>query len=252
MSPEVTRSDPPYIQIARHIRGQIISGELKAGERLPSTRQIMKDWGVAMATASRVISSLRAEGLVVAVPGVGTVVSGAESIQTSRDRAISMRRTGRIYPPGEHARITVAELVEAPEQVADALGIEAGVPAIRRHRVTYRGEELSVPIMASTSWFNGALAEVAPRLLETGRIVQGTPAYIEETTGCVLVSGRDQLRAAAATDQEAADLGVEIGAPVLKGRNWLYDEQGAVIEYGESVASETRWTSYDYTIAQAD
>lgn len=249
MSPEVTRSDPPYIQIVRHIRGQIVSGELKAGDRLPSTRQIMRDWSVAMATASRVISSLRAEGLVVAVPGVGTVVSGTESIQTSRDRAMSMRRTGRIYPPGERARITVAELVEAPEQVVDALGIEAGAPVIRRHRVTYRGED---PIMASVSWFDGALVEVAPLLLGTGRIVQGTPAYIEETTGRVLVSGRDQFRAAAATEQEAADLGVETGAPVLKGRNWLYDNQGTVIEYGESVASETRWTSYDYTIAQAD
>ncbi|MEV7006876.1 GntR family transcriptional regulator [Streptosporangium sp. NPDC051022] len=245
MSPEVTRSDPPYIQIVRHIRSQIISGELKGGDSVPSTRQIMKDWNVAMATASKVITSLRAEGLVVAVPGRGTVVSEAESIQTPRDRVMSIRRTGRIYPPTEHARITAAELAPAPAQVADALGIEAGVPAIRRHRVTYRGD---TPISASTSWFDGALAEVAPSLLETGRLVQGTPAYIEETTGRTLASGRDQLRAAAATEQEAADLDIEVGAPVLKGRNWIYDSDGNVVEYGEYVASETRWKSYDYTI----
>lgn len=245
MSPEVERVDPLYIQIARHIRDQIRSGQLKPGDPIPSTRQIMKDWTVAMATASRVITTLRGEGIVTAVPGRGTVV--ADTIgQTPRDHVIAMRKTGRIYPDGEHARIVSADLVPAPEQVADALGVETATQVIRRHRVTYRGD---TPVSASTSWFAGSLAEVAPRLLETGRIPQGTPGYIEETTGRVMASGRDQLAAGAATEQDAADLSVEQGSPVLRGRNWVYDQAGEVIEYGEYVSAADRWKCYDYTIA---
>ncbi|MFE5584369.1 TetR/AcrR family transcriptional regulator C-terminal domain-containing protein [Kitasatospora sp. NPDC056531] len=50
------------------------AGELKPGARVPSTRRITQEWGVAMATATKVLNRLREEGLVRAVPGVGTVV----------------------------------------------------------------------------------------------------------------------------------------------------------------------------------
>ncbi|WP_235502534.1 MULTISPECIES: TetR/AcrR family transcriptional regulator C-terminal domain-containing protein [unclassified Kitasatospora] len=42
---------------------------------MPSTREITRQWGVAMATATKVLTELRLAGLVHAVPGVGTVVA---------------------------------------------------------------------------------------------------------------------------------------------------------------------------------
>jgi AcrR family transcriptional regulator len=71
------RPDQPSIRIAGELRSRIVSGELAPGDRLPSTRQITRDWGVAMATATKVLTMLRQEGLVRAVPGVGTVVASA-------------------------------------------------------------------------------------------------------------------------------------------------------------------------------
>src|SRR5690606_4956079 len=130
--------------------------------------------------------------------------------------------------------------------VADALGIEAGTQVIRRHRITYR--EGDVPVMASTSWLAGELATVAPRLLETERLRQGTPGYIEETTGRRITSGRDQITADAATQEEASALDVAPGSPVLRGRNWMYGRAGEVIEYGEYVVAAGRWETYEYTV----
>ncbi|MEV4456295.1 GntR family transcriptional regulator [Microbispora sp. NPDC049633] len=63
-----------YQEIAAEIRGRIEAGELRPGDRVPSTREIVREWGVAMATATKVLTELRREGLVRAVPGVGTVV----------------------------------------------------------------------------------------------------------------------------------------------------------------------------------
>gem|GEM_PF-395543 len=71
------RPDPPYARIVAEIRRRIAAGELRAGDRVPSTRQIIREWGVAMATATRVLATLRRESLVRTVPGVGTVVAGA-------------------------------------------------------------------------------------------------------------------------------------------------------------------------------
>ncbi|WP_311931749.1 winged helix-turn-helix domain-containing protein [Microbispora sp. H11081] len=69
------RSAGRYQEIAAGIRRRIEAGELRPGDRVPSTREIVREWGVAMATATKVLTELRREGLVHAVPGVGTVVA---------------------------------------------------------------------------------------------------------------------------------------------------------------------------------
>ncbi|MGW5738411.1 MULTISPECIES: TetR/AcrR family transcriptional regulator C-terminal domain-containing protein [Streptomyces] len=75
-------ADPPYLRIARDIRRRIDSGDLAPGDRVPSTRRITQEWGVAMATATKALAVLNQEGLVRAVPGVGTVV--AEPVRERR------------------------------------------------------------------------------------------------------------------------------------------------------------------------
>ena len=67
-------------QIAGEIARRIAIGELAAGDRVPSTRQIVREWGVAMATATRVLSTLRQQGLVHAVSGIGTVVGAGPAV----------------------------------------------------------------------------------------------------------------------------------------------------------------------------
>jgi DNA-binding transcriptional regulator YhcF (GntR family) len=76
-------------EIAAEIRRQIQSGELTAGDRVPSTREIIRRWGVAMATASKVLAALKAEGLVRTRPGFGTVVAGT---RPTRPRATARVR----------------------------------------------------------------------------------------------------------------------------------------------------------------
>lgn len=68
--------DTTSSKITAEIRNQIVSGELAVGDRVPSTREIMRRWGVAMATASKILTVLKNEGLVMTRTGVGTVVAG--------------------------------------------------------------------------------------------------------------------------------------------------------------------------------
>ena len=241
MAPSLDRPDPPYLQVVAQIRGQIRTGLLREGDMVPSARQMTREWGISLATATKVLAALRSEGLARGVPGVGTVVVATGD--TPRDRLTSVRRTGRIYATDEHARIVSAELVPAPEDVAIALGIDTGAPAIRRRRVTYRGEQ---PVSASTSWYDGALAEVAPNLLGTERLKEGTPRYIEDHTGRSAVGGRDHVGARHATAEDAEALGIEPGTAVLHGLNWYYDAAGAVLEYGEYVSAGDRLRAYEY------
>lgn len=68
--------DAPYQRIVADIRHRIESGVLRPGDRVPSARAITRDWGVAIATATKAHAALRDEGLTTARPGVGTVVAG--------------------------------------------------------------------------------------------------------------------------------------------------------------------------------
>ena len=121
----------PSTQIAAQIRGQIQSCELAAGSRVPSTRQITRRWGVAMATASKVLAILNEEGLVRTRPGVGSVVAGTSSARVGASVRARDADTG----------LTKERIVTAATAVAD----EEGLGALSMRRVAL---ELGVATMS--------------------------------------------------------------------------------------------------------
>ncbi|MCY9530227.1 MULTISPECIES: GntR family transcriptional regulator [Paenibacillus] len=70
-------SDPIYMQILNQIRQSILSGELRAGDSLPSIRKLAKDLQVSVITTKRVYEELEKEKLIDSVVGKGSFVSGA-------------------------------------------------------------------------------------------------------------------------------------------------------------------------------
>jgi GntR family transcriptional regulator len=61
-------------------RGLIVSGQLGAGERLPTVRQTASDLGVAAGTAARAYRLLERDGLVVTRTAAGTRVSESAGV----------------------------------------------------------------------------------------------------------------------------------------------------------------------------
>lgn len=237
---------PLYLQVAGKIRSKIMSGELGAGEQLPTMRQLEEAYGISQPTALRVMGTLRAEGLVTTTPGVGTHVATRETFtRGARDRFTQMATTGKIYPPGEYAIITSTGMTDAPSYVIEALGLEEGGQALHRHRITYNG---AGPVSASTSWFPAEMADIVPAILSKHRINGGTPLAIKEATGRVPHSGEEQLSAGAANTSQAEDLGVEVGSPVHIGRTILRDTQGDVMEVGTWVAPPYKWERFEYEL----
>ena len=147
---------PPSQRIVAEISRRIREGELRPGDRVPSTRRIAREWGVAMATATKALTTLRHLGLVRTAPRSGTIVaepggasapggasepggafdsaargsSGKPEISFFTDISVV---TASPSPPaaasGPHA-VTAAELtrervVRAAVEIADAEGLDA-------------------------------------------------------------------------------------------------------------------------------
>jgi DNA-binding transcriptional MocR family regulator len=102
-------------KITAELRRQIQSGDLAAGERVPSTREIMRRWGVVMATATKVLAALKAEDLVRTQPGVGTVVVGP---RPPRAKANARARNAELL-------LSRDRIVGAAIAVADKEGLSA-------------------------------------------------------------------------------------------------------------------------------
>ncbi len=75
---------PIYEQITRQVRAQILSGELKEGEMLPSVRALARDLRISVITTRRAYDELEREGYIQTVAGKGSFV-GARSQDLVRE-----------------------------------------------------------------------------------------------------------------------------------------------------------------------
>ncbi|MER5968924.1 GntR family transcriptional regulator [Streptomyces sp. NPDC002055] len=114
---------PPYRRIVDDIRRRILDGDLAPGDRVPSTRRIAADWGVALATATKALTTLRLEGLVEARPRAGTVVAGTAPIAPPRRHASPAPAPEPELTP--EPELALDRIVRAAIDIADAEGLSA-------------------------------------------------------------------------------------------------------------------------------
>lgn len=155
--------DPPYLRIVAAIRRRIADGELAPGDRVPSTRQIAGEWGVALATATKALTTLRLEGLVEARPRIGTVVAGTAPAAPARRRPSPV--------PDSEQELSLDRIVRTAIDIADTEGLSAlsmrgvaarlGVAAMSPYRYVPSKDDL-ILLMADTAFGEESYPANAP------------------------------------------------------------------------------------------
>ena len=180
-------SEPLYEQLYLLLRGDILSGRLPAGTRLPSRRSLSKNLGVSVVTVETAYSRLMDEGFVFSEAKRGYYVSdfSLQSPQVREQRAV------RIAPqePGRPDLITLSSnrarvgsfpftvwarlLRETINEVGEDLlfpspcgGIEQLREAIAAHLISFRGmtvEPAQIIVGAGTEYLYGLLIQLLGR-----------------------------------------------------------------------------------------
>ncbi len=90
-------SAPIYEQIGQQIKSQIISGDLKEGDGLPSIRKLAKELQISVITTKRAYEELEKEGFIDSVGGKGTFVAvqnkellREKKMKTIQDKMVEM------------------------------------------------------------------------------------------------------------------------------------------------------------------
>ncbi len=109
---DLSGDTPIYQQIRNQIVVGIASGELKAGERLPTIRALAEQAGVNMMTVNKAYALLKQEGYITADRRGGTVVADAGTVSA-------------VLPPEsvEQLRVIISEAKIAGVSQADFLSV---------------------------------------------------------------------------------------------------------------------------------
>lgn len=77
---EFDHTRPIYMQVIEDIKLRIIRGELKVGDKLPSTRELAMQYQINPNTASRIYNELEQEGFCYTKRGLGTFITEDETM----------------------------------------------------------------------------------------------------------------------------------------------------------------------------
>jgi GntR family transcriptional regulator len=220
----VSRFVPRYYEIEQALRARLAA--LDPDSPLPSDAQLCAEFRVSRMTARNAVQRLVQEGLVYRLPGKGTYVADAgahRQASSLTNFTKEMRRHGRT----PSSRLVERSLRPATvtEQRRLRLPDEASVVVVRRIRLA-DGEPVAIEHAVLR---DDCAHEVLRADLESGSLHEALVA-----ADCVPTSGRALIASEPAEAEEASQLEVPEGWPLLVERRLIVDQDGRPLELTES------------------
>jgi GntR family transcriptional regulator len=227
---EPERRQPLHEEIADTLRAKIESGELPPGEKLPSEKNLLEQFGTSITTLRKVLDTLRGEGLIVSRQGAGITVREFRPLRRPSIQRLDSEvwLTGKSIWDGDlndrpwRVEVTVDE-ERPPAKVAKAFGVDESM--LRRSRQFYVDDK---PIQLATSYL--LLSDVAgTQITERDTGPGGVYARLAEL-GLKPVRFREEVRARMPRPAEAEQLAMVPGTPVFEILRVAATADGRVVE----------------------
>jgi DNA-binding GntR family transcriptional regulator len=213
--------DPLYVQIARTLKGEIVSGAYPVGSQLPTEDELCSRFSVSRYTVREALRRLRDAGLVSSRRGAGTMVAPLRASDSFVHQVMSINDLV-IFATGSTFDIEAIRMVRIDDKLAVRSGLRAGeewleVCGLRR---TEGGD---APICRTEYLIHRDYAAI-------GRLLQrhSGPIFplIEDLFGLSVVEVEQEISAALIPPALAADLKVKPGAPALEVRRAYKTSEG--------------------------
>ena len=205
---------PIYRQIEDFLRAQIVSGQLRPQEMIPSENEISRILDVSPMTVRQAIGKLVTDGLIYRERGRGTFVAVPVRIDRPLTRLVGFSEDmiSRGLKPG--GQILEFSMVPAPSDVVDFLLVAEGTPLLFIKRLRTVDDR---PVGTQESY----LANVQITREELDEI--GSLYQLLAQKGIRFERGEDYIEAIAATEETSRLLGVNINEPMLQVTRVSYD-----------------------------
>ena len=222
------RKAPVYLQIREAIYNKIISGEYKAGEKLPAEEKLAEEYGVSRMTVNKALMELVSREYLTRIQGSGTFVSKMRR-EGTKTRGMSFRDS--LMKKGFKVDTIVLEkkMVTPNKEVAEILNISitSRVMFLKRLRKVHEN-----PIVVQESYLSSKVSE---KLFNLDYNQYSLYDSLKEICQTEIVRAKDTVEAKAATGEVCDWLEAEEGFPVLVARRVAYDAENDPIELSNSI-----------------
>lgn len=228
---EPAPDQPLYQRLAAVLTDALATGEVGAGQTLPSERHLSAALGISRVTLRRALELLAREGRLRRQQGAQTRVAERVEKALSTVTGFSDELAARGSIPG-HRWISRKTVLPTPSE-AMALGLSAADPVVRLIRIrTADGRPLAIE-----------RATLPQAILPSGEMVEASLYATMRALGVAPVRGAQRIRAGLMSPVEAELLEAEPGAPLLIIERRCALADGRAVEF-----TETRYNGalYDF------
>nr|MBF0684327.1 GntR family transcriptional regulator [Pseudomonas sp.] len=218
---------PLFAQVRNVLRAAILSGELAAGQRLPSESELSLAHGVSRITVRQALADLQASGLVRTVNGRGSFVSEPD-LPGDHGPLVGVLESMRKRGYQARGKLLSHRSVAASEAVARALRVQPGTPVGAVRVARYCND---LPFAVGTTYTS---LELAARLAAENLVEQDMTTVLNSRLGVRMAATKVTVQAVAATAALARLLKREPGSPILRILTTSLDYERQAVAYGET------------------
>jgi GntR family transcriptional regulator len=248
-----------YRAVAAALRDAILAGKYAPDSTLPKQDELAESYGVNINTVRKAVSVLEAEGLVTPVRRRGTVVRhrppmkrlGVDRYAKSKWKfglvafAADREASGREWKPTDQTN--KVRLVDADQEIADALEVDPGSQVYERARLVKDGD---TPTHTLTSYYR-------PEHVEGTPLVDPTPGPATRGGGFAVLTLRglepdhmtETFFARMPTPDEMETLNLPAGEPVMVLMRRTFTKDNVPIEFARGIHAASRFAwSYSFDL----
>jgi GntR family transcriptional regulator len=228
-------AQPKHQEVRERILAEVTAG-LSPQDMLPTERQLAERFGVSRMTVRQAMNGLRNDGVLHSVRGLGTFLAAPRLSKPPALTSFSEDLKSRGFTPS--TRVISVEEVKLTTDIAVELGVAPGSRAFRVERLRLADgnpmchEEVFLPAYR----FPG---------LEKQALDQSLYGVLEREYGVVMRRAQQQIKAINLDPDMAELLTVEPGAAALLVKRITVDEDGRIVERGQSIC---RGDLYDFSL----
>ena len=221
-------SEPLYAQIQTVIEQQIISKELKPGDRTLSEQEIAAKYEVSRVTARKALENLVAKNLLYRQPGKGTFVT-EQGMAYGFSTMLSFSRSLSSRGFTVTTQTLDQSLIPFSAGIAEKLRIPTGTDTVIIRRLRFVD---GVPAAIHTSYFD---ARIYTPLLDIDLTQESLLEAAERVGNIHMIYSSDSLRAVPINAPDSQFLGIPAGNPALELEGTVFDENNVPSRYTKGI-----------------
>lgn len=225
---------PIYYQLKEILRENVVAGEWKPGEMIPSERELSEQYEISRMTARQALGELTKEGVLYREQGKGTFVAEPK-MQQALTSLTSFSEDMQTRGKKSGGKVLRLELVAIPVRVLGALGVVSDQKVVLLERLRLSEGE---PIALESCFLHFPnVQEVLSEDFENSSLYK----LLGNKYGIIPTRAQQQVEADLCSPREETLLEIATGAPILRNRRITFDQEGKIFEYTESAYRADRY-----------